>query len=58
MKFDRPIRMRTEDAMKRVKAWTELPSPHEGLAASLRRAFEAPTGDQSCEFETLLKKLD
>ncbi|WP_294003441.1 hypothetical protein [Sphingomonas sp.] len=43
--------------MKRIICSNDLPPSQAGLAAALRRAFEAPSGDASCEFDALLRKL-
>ena len=57
MNFDRPLRSRTEDVMKRLVSWSDLPPAQAGLSVALRRAFAAPEDDCSREFEDLLRKL-
>jgi len=57
MNFERPFNQRTEDAMKRVVTWSELPPSQAGLSAALRRAFQMPSDERSCEFDDLLKRI-
>ena len=53
--FERP-QTRTDDAMKHMPIWSDLPPSQAGLAAALRRAFKTPANDQEA-FEDLLRKL-
>jgi hypothetical protein len=57
MNFERPLCSRTEDAMKRMVSWADLPPVQAGVSAALRRAFAAPADDHSREFEQLLRAL-
>jgi hypothetical protein len=57
MNFERPFSERAEHAVKRVVTWSELPSTQAGLSAALRRAFQMPADERSCEFSELLSKL-
>ncbi len=57
MNFKRPLGARTEDAMKRLISWSELPPAQAGLSAALRRAYAMPRDDRTREFEDLLSKL-
>jgi hypothetical protein len=57
MNFERPTPARTEDTMKRLVAWSDLPPAQAGLSAALRRAYATPQDDRTREFEELLRKL-
>jgi hypothetical protein len=57
MNFERPLCARTEEAMKRMVTWTDLPPAQAGLSAALRRAFVAPADGGSRELDDLLRKL-
>jgi hypothetical protein len=57
MNFKRPHAARTEEAMKRLISWSELPPAQAGLSAALRRAYAMPRDDRTREFEDLLGKL-
>ena len=55
MDFERP-QARTDDTMKHMPIWSDLPPVQAGLAAALRRAFKTPANDQEA-FDELLRKL-
>jgi hypothetical protein len=57
MNFERPLGARTEDAMKRLISWSDLPPTQAGLSAALRRAYVALPDDCTREFDELLRKL-
>jgi hypothetical protein len=57
MNFERPFCQRTEDAMKRLVSWSDLPPAQAGLSAALRRAYAMPEDGRTREFEELLRAL-
>jgi len=57
MNIERPFCARTEEAMKRLVTWSDLPPSQAGLSAALRCAFAAPADGRTREFEELLRKL-
>jgi hypothetical protein len=48
---------RTDEAVRRAPAWSELPPTQAGVAAALRRAFILPADETERQFEELLRKL-
>ena len=44
--------------MSYIASWTDLPPSQAGIAAALRRAFEAPADETARKFEELLRRLD
>jgi len=57
MNFARPLSAKTEEAMKRLVSWSELPPAQAGLSAALRRAYAPPQDGRTREFEELLRAL-
>jgi len=57
MNFERPFGARTEETMKHLFTWSNLPPSQAGLSAALRCAFAPPVDSRTREFEDLLRKL-
>jgi hypothetical protein len=57
MNIERPFCARTEESMKRLMTWSDLPPSQAGLSAALRCALAPPVDSRTREFEELLRKL-
>ena len=54
---ERPQVRRTDETMKHMPIWSDLPPAQAGLAAALRRAFRMQADDNARKFDELLQKL-
>jgi len=57
MDIERAFMSRSNGPNRHMPIWNELPPTQAGIAAALRRAFEAPCDETQRQLEELLRDL-